>query len=314
MTLPVLSFFQPARNLAMLKSLGMDTFCGPEVENAKSLTPEAMAAGRAAWIKAALDLGVKVILKRPDPGPLPANCVGVMLSVDEPNGKWPTPVTAADLKAESDDLRRRYPGVPVYLSLAGDKIHSLNLSKPSDVQPYLDYAAVADFFTIDFYDRNRDATRYPDTFPGECVEILKKLTGKPVIPWLEMNDQQLKPIGGANRAPTPAEIELQFNTAIAKGADGIGWFSTCEAAKYGWGVTDPAKGDSYWPLIDRNGVSMQPQIDTVKRLSLSLKPIPAPAPSPEVAALQQKVADLDERLKAQDQRWQKLAAALTGGN
>jgi hypothetical protein len=274
--MPVLSFFQPARNIPMLADLGINTFCGPEVENAKSLTPEAFAVGALNWVKTTVDMGLKCILKRPPGIGLPHNCVGVMLSVDEPNAKWPTPVTAADLKAESDDFRNRFPGVPIYLSLAGDKIHSLNLSKPSDVQPYLDYATVADVLTIDFYSRNRDATRYPDTFPGECVEILKKITGKPVIPWLEHNDQQLKPIGGANRAPTPAEIEVQFNTAIAKGAAGIGWFSTCEAGKYGWGVTDPAKGDSYWPMIDRNGASMQPQIDTVKRLSLSLNPPPQP--------------------------------------
>jgi hypothetical protein len=312
MNLPVLSFFQPARNIAMQKALGMTVFCGPEVENWRALPPDVLAAKRAEWIKTTVDLGVKCILKAPAAGPLPANCVGVMLSVDEPNGKWPVPTTAADLKPESDDLRARYPGVKIYLSLAGDKILSLNPARPSEVQSYLDYATVADIFTIDFYSRNRDASRYPDTHPGDAVKKLITLTGKPVIPWLEHNDQQLKPIGGPNRAPTASEIQSQADWCLASGASGIGWFSTCEASKYGWGVTDPAKGDSFWPLIDRNGVSMQPQIDAVRRISLAMAP-PPPEPAPpieyatkeelavvanEVSTQEGEIAELTRRLDA----------------
>jgi hypothetical protein len=294
-TLPVLSFFQPARNIPMQAALGIDTFCGPTVENDKALPPAALAAGKVAWIKVTVDAGVKSIIKAPALGPLPPNCVGVMFAIDEVNGKWPVPVLAADLKAESDDYATRYPGVKRYLSLAGDKVLSADFTKPAQAKVYLDYAQVADVFTIDFYPRNRDAGRYPDTFPGDCVKKLAALTGKPVIPWIEHNDQQLKPIGGPNRAPTPTEIQAQVDWSIANGAAGIGWFSTCEAAKYGWGVTDPAKGDSFWPLIDRTGASMQPQIDVVAKISKSLAP-----PKPDsIASLTAKQAELEQNQKLQ---------------
>src|SRR5689334_11138335 len=62
-TLPVAVWFQPARNVAMLRALGVDTFVGPEVENAGAMSPDALAAARAAWVKVVADAGGRVILK-----------------------------------------------------------------------------------------------------------------------------------------------------------------------------------------------------------------------------------------------------------
>ena len=66
---------------------------------------------------------------------------------------------------------------------------------------------------------------------------------------------------------------------------------TCDSGKYGW----PA---SYMPLIDRAGVSMRPQYDAVRTISVALSGPPAPSPTtlPEVLALQSKVAALDAQI------------------
>jgi len=293
----VAAFFQPARNVPMLSAMGVNTFFGAEVENAKHITPEQFAAGRAIWIKAVQNAGAKCVLKGAT-GPLPPNCVGLLLSVDEPNGKLIPP---SALVAERDDLRARYPGVPIYLSLAGDKITSANFAKPDELKLYQDYGACADVLTVDWYSANRNATRYPMTFTGDAVAKLRQATGKPVLAWIECNDQILAPpppAGQVARAPTPDEIQQTVDWAMKQGAAGIGWFATCDRGKYGW-TPIPGKGDSYWPLIDRNEASIQPQIDRVKAIGLALNPavpIPSPVVDPAILALQQKLAETNANL------------------
>lgn len=286
-SIPVLAWNQPARNLPAMAAMGVTTVLGAEVQNGRNLAPDVLAAGKLAWIKASQDAGLSCILKAPT-GPLPVNCVGIILSIDEPNGKLIPP---AAMLGERDDLRARYPGVPILLSLAGDKITSANFSALDQVKLYQDYAALADVLTVDVYSFNRDATRYKPTWTADAVKTLKAVTGKPVIAWVEANDQQLKPIGGANRAPTPAEIKETVDAAVSAGAAGIGWFLTCDSGKYGW----PA---SYLPQLDRNGASMRPQYDAVRSISISLAgppvtPTPVVVTAPEVLALQTKVGELD---------------------
>lgn len=287
-TIPVLAWNQPARNLPAMAAMGVTTVLGAEVENGRNLAPDALAAGKLAWIKASQDAGLSCILKAPT-GPLPVNCVGIILSIDEPNGKLIPP---AAMLGERDDLRARYPGVPILLSLAGDKVTSANFRAADQVKLYQDYAALADVLTVDVYSFNRDATRYKPTWTADAVKTLKAVTGKPVIAWAEANDQQLKPIGGANRAPTPAEIKETVDAAVAAGASGIGWFFTCDSGKYGW-------PQSYLPQVDRNGASMRPQYDAVRSISISLAGPPVtPAPvvvTPlEVLALQARIAALEQ--------------------
>jgi hypothetical protein len=297
-SMPVLAWYQPAANVPTLVGMGVTTFVGEEVPNGRNLSPEALAAGKLAWRKAVADAGARCILKTPT-GPLPVNCVGIILSVDEPNAKGIPP---ASLLGERDDLRSRYPGTPILLSLAGDKITSANFRAADQVQLYKDYAACADVLTVDWYSKNRNASRYPVTFTADAVKTLIAITGKPVIAWVDANDQQLpnptsKTDGvhlDINRAPTPDEMKQTADAAIAAGASGVGWFLTCDSGKYGW-------PGSYLPLVDRNGVSMRPQYDAMRAISIDLagppvEPSPPVVTSPDVKALQQRVAQLEQNV------------------
>lgn len=287
-TQPTAIFFQPIRNVPMLAAKGINTFCGPEVENGRNLPADQLAIAQAAWIKAVGDVGGKVVLKRP-PAVLPAHCSGVMLTVDEPNGKSVLPAT---IRPESDAYRLAYPGKDIWLSLAGDKILSANFDKPTEAQLYRDYLALADVISINFYNRNRNASRYPDTHTGDIIAKLVKLVpGKRVLPWLENNDQQLPapPAGqGFNRAPTPAEMQAQADDSRTKGGWGRGWFATCDSGKYGW----PA---SYWPMVDRSGQSMEAQYRMMEVLARQLNPIPPPSTQP---TLESRVAELERKMMA----------------
>lgn len=280
-TTPVAAFFQPERNIPLLASWGINTFFGPEVESPKNLTPLAIVAKEQQWIEATRRANAWCVLKRPI-GDLPDNCYGVCLSVDEPNGKQILP-TDPRLVNEAADYRLRYPSAPIFLSLAGDKVHSANFLRAHESQLYLDYAALCDVMTVNFYSANRNVTRYPMRFTAEACKKLSILVGKPVWPWIECNDQQLpppKPADGVNRAPTPEEIDDTVLQCVQAFVPGIGFFFTCDSGKYGWGVgnTDFAtRGDSYLPLIDRNGASMKPQYDKVAEIAKRLAPPPAPA-------------------------------------
>lgn len=315
-SIPVLAWNQPARNLPAMVAMGVTTVTGPEIENGNHLAPDVLAAQQLAWIKGTQDLGLRCILRKPT-GPLPVNCIGILFSIDEANGKLIPP---SALLGERDDLRARYPGTPLLLNLSGDKITSANFRAADQVQLYKDYAALCDVLMVDWYSKNRNADRYPVTLTADAVKTLKAVTGKPVIAWVEANDQQLKPIGAGtvNRAPTPAEIKETVDAAVAAGASGIGWFFTCDSGKYGWPV-------SFLPQVDRNGVSMRPQYDAVRAISIGLAgapvtPAPGPTTAPEVLALQRDAAELkanqinqalqiEELTKAraaQDARWQRF--------
>jgi hypothetical protein len=310
-TLPVLSFFEPARNIAMLTATGVTVHCGPEIENRKGMTPAAVAAKEAEWLKAVADAGAKCVLKNPT-GPLPAHCVGVILNDDEPNAKNVPPAT---VKAESDALRAAYPGVTVFLSLAGDKILSANLRRPAELANLQGYLACADVVTANFYSKNRNATRYPTTHTGDIVKTIKAVDPRvKVVPWVEINDQRLPVptsqtvpgVTDVNREPTPDEIKSTVDNAIAMGADGIGWFATCDSGKYGWGTV----GDSYWPLVNRKGESIQPQLDMVASISRALTgaapgPLPDPPPADDrdaaIARLSRELADAERRAATAEQ-------------
>jgi hypothetical protein len=296
---PIGSFFQPIRNLDLLKSLGVTVFYGPEVENPKGHTPESMRVARLTWIAAATDRGT-VVLKSPTPEELAlagAKCVGLLLDIDEPNGKGKT---AADLKDNFDRLRALDPSKPVFLSLAGDKVTSANFNRANEFQLYKDFASVCDVFTVNAYSMNRNASRYPTTWTGDAVKKLEPF-GKPVWAWVEHNDQRLpdpKPADGINREPTPEEIKATVDYALAQGAVGIGWFSTCDSGKYGW-------PQSYLPMVNRKGESMAPQFAMMAQIA-GVVPPPATQPStqpsttrpadPDLAALRGEVSDLRTRL------------------
>jgi hypothetical protein len=316
---PVLSFFEPARNIPMLTAMGIKVHCGPEIENRKGMTPAAVAAKEAEWIKAVADAGAKCVLKNPT-GPLPSHCIGVILNDDEPNAKNVPPAT---VKVESDALRAAYPGTTIYMSLAGDKILSANLRKPAELANLQGYLACADVVTANFYSKNRNATRYPTTHTGDIVKTIKAVDSRvKVIPWIELNDQRLpaptsQTVPGTtdvNREPTPDEIKATVDNALAMGADGIGWFATCDSGKYGWGTV----GDSYWPLVNRNGASIQPQIDMVATISQSLNPSLPPLPddpAPDakdalIAELQRQVADAEKRAETAADQYAVCAARV----
>lgn len=298
---PVAVWFQPTRNVPMLRALGVDTFIGPEVESPRSLTPEQLAAAQVAWIKAVADAGAKCILKNP-PAQLPGHCVGVMLTDAEANRNNTGPSDA--MKAEAARYRAAYPGVPIFVDLAGDKISSANFDRAWEKQVYVDYGAISDVAIVNSYPMNRNANRYPLTWTADVAKKYAAATGDAVWPAVEMNDQRLAPPttpGDVNRAPTPDEIQKQVDACLANNAAGIVWFATCDSGKYGWGTgnTDFAtRGDSYWPLIDRNGVSMAAQIAKVGEISKALtgkQPTTVPTTNPST---QPTLADLQRDLDA----------------
>lgn len=271
---PTAAFFQPARNLPALADMGVTVCAGPEVENASNLAPAALVAGGVAWMTMAAAVGLGVVIKRPWLyGTLPVNVVGFMLTVDEPNSKQ---IPAAALKPEYDQLRALNPTMPIFLSLAGQNITSANFAKPAELQAMKDYLAICDVVTVDCYPMNANASHYKPTWPADAVAKIRTVSNIPVWVWLENNDQQLNPpkLPDVNRAPTPAEIQQSVDAAVAAGANGIGWFTTCAAGKYGW-------PNSYLPQVDRNGASMAPQYAVCKAIGLARKPAaPAPVPPP----------------------------------
>lgn len=258
-----LAWFQPANNFQVLKDMGITTMVGPEI-GTPPITDQAK------WSKAAADLGLSVILKHPV-DPLPPNCIGLMLTKDEPNRLGIPP---AQLKPEYDDFKHRYPNLPVWLSLAGGNITSANFDKPAEKQLYADYAAVCDILTTNWYAKNRNANRYPLSFTRDSINKLRQVTTKPIYAWIECNDQNLDtpPAPDINRMPTPDEISQTVGFIDPSGnstnkADGIGWFTTCQKGTYGW-------PQSYLPTVDRIGVSTAPQYAKVKEINASLNPVP----------------------------------------
>lgn len=280
------AWFQPRENFAAMAKMGINCIVGPELTNPP-------VGDIVSWSGAAA-AGMSVVLKNPTgtaiPGLNPLLAM-FMLSVDEPNepkGNSP-PVPASALKPESDLLRKNFPNAMIWLSLGGDKLIYDGFPNATDKQALLDYAAICDVLTVDFYSANRNASRYPMTHTAKAVANLKALTGKPIYAWLECNDQQLDPpkAPDINRAPTPGEMLATANAAMAAGAAGVGWFFTCQSGAYKW-------PQSFLPMVDRHGASMQPQYDEVKAINAMLNPVtPAPVPAPPVLTVEQRLAKLE---------------------
>jgi hypothetical protein len=214
-----------------MAALGINCAVGPELENPPRCTV-------AEWAAEADRVGMSVILKNPV-APLPSNCIGLLTKTDEPNGKGVTP---AQVKLEADALRPF--GLPIHLSLAGDKVTSANFDKPAEAQLYRDYLACCDFAWVNAYSMNRNSTRYPLTWTADAVAKLASLgTPAKIAAWIECSDQKLTPPPpppGVARGPTPGEIGAEAGAAVACGAAMIGWFATSSRGAYGW----PA---SFWP-------------------------------------------------------------------
>lgn len=307
-------WFQPARNVPMLAGMGIDVFLGPEVENAKNLSAADLAARRLAWIKAVAEANGRCVLKRNAAElaalpPLPAHCIGLLLDADEPNRNNTGPTDA--LRTESAKLRAAYPGVKIWLSLAGARISSANFTRAHELAVYQEYAKVADVFLINFYSKNLNADRYSIGMTGDIVRKLKEATGREVVACVEMNDQQLPlpPAGeGGNRTPTPTEISDTVGYAMNSGAAGIVWFATQDKGKYGW-TPVPGKGDSYWPLIDRAGKSIDAQLRMVTAVSQGLAPA---APAATLADVILMVNEQSKQIALLRARVERQSAILEG--
>ncbi len=263
---PIATWTQPIRNLPAQAALGVTVVWGPELEGGSGQTAQQ-------WCDAALAAGLGVITKN-QTLPVPSNCIGFYHAKDEPNQTGPGHVDPAQLKPEYDRLKLLAPNLPVFISLAGDKLLYPDFPNPADRALYLGYAAVCDAFTVNFYSANRNASRYPMNMTARAVANLIALTGKPVHAWIECNDQELGPPAppDVNREPTPAEMMDTVDHAMAAGAAGFGWFGVCARAKHGW-------PENYWPLTNRSGASMQLQYDQCKAIAAKYNP-PPPEPGP----------------------------------
>lgn len=288
MSKPAVAFFQPASNFSTLATMGINTVAGPEPTGTDQATFAAQAA----------TFGLSVILKDPV-APLPPNCVGLLLTVDEPNepkGNNP-PIPAAALKPNFDALRALSQTLPIYLTLGGDRFLYPGFPNTADKALLLGYAGLGEGirFAVDFYPANK-SSKYPMNFPALARSNLSAFTGRMVYPILETNDQQLgppTPPPGAppetNGAPTPDQIKQQFDAA---GGFGAWWFFTCPNLKgQGW----PAK---YLPPVDRNGVSMAPQYAMVKQCNAILNPALEGPPPIAPRTLADVDADLQSLKKA----------------
>lgn len=280
------SWTQPIRNFAEQQRLGASVMWGPELEGGSGQTAQQ-------WCDAADKLGLKVITKN-QTLPLPPNCIGFWHAQDEPNKTPPLPASA--MQAEYNRLKAMAPDLPVYMSLAGDKLLYDNFPNATDRTYYLSLAKVCNAFWVNFYSKNRNANRYPTSQTAKAVKNLIDLCQIPVYFWYECNDQELKEVKppDTDREPTPAEMMETVDLAMAAGALGFGTFGVCKKAKHGW-------PENYWPLTNRNGVSMQPQYDTVK--AINNKYTAAPAPIPPVVPTN---AELDQRLKVIEDKWEAI--------
>jgi hypothetical protein len=291
MTKPTLAWFQPAANFAAIAAMGHTAVSGPEPAGSD----------QNGWAAAAKAAGLSVILKNPR-FPLPDNCIGMMLSIDEPNEPKNNnpPVLAAALQPEFGRLRASAPLLPIYLTLGGDRLLYGGFPSAADRQMYQDYAALGDVtFAVDFYPCNR-SSKYPMNFPAMAVANIRALTGKPVIAILEANDQQLgRPgPGETNGMPTPQQIQQQATAALDAGSAGLWWFYTCQAAKYGW-------PGSYLPQVDRNLASTAPQYAMVKQINALLNPGLEGPPATATPTNDQ----LNARLTAIENRFNAMIAA-----
>ncbi len=254
---------QPTRNHASQAAIGVTCVWGPEIESGSGITAQQ-------WCDSAKAMSLHVITKN-QTAPVPTNCVGFYHPQDEPNSTGAKHVDPIKLKPEYDRLKLLAPNLPVFISLAGDKIADPNGIRPQDVQMYLDYAAVCDAVTVNFYSANR-SNKYPMRMTAIAVKNwldLCKANGlnKPIYAWIECNDQELSPPAPpeTNREPTPQEMSDTVDAALIAGASGVGWFGVCSRAKHGW-------PENYWPMTNRNGVSMQPQYDMCKSIAERLNP------------------------------------------
>lgn len=259
---PVATWTQPVHNLALQAALGVIVAWGPEIEGGSSVTPQQ-------WCDEAKKVGLSVITKNQTIS-IPSNCIGFYHANDEPNQTGAGHVEPLKLKPEYDRLKLIAPNLPVFISLAGDKLLYTNFPNPIDRQLYLDYAKVCDAFTVNFYSKNRNASRYPTTQTALAVSNLIALCQKPVWAWVECNDQELgvPTLPDVNREPTPQEMSDTVDAAILAGASGFGWFGVCSRAKHGWPM-------NYWPDTNRNGVSMKPQYDMCRTLATKYNPQPS---------------------------------------
>lgn len=287
----IATWTQPVRNLPSQAALGVNTVWGPEIESGSGVTAQQ-------WCDAAKAASLSVITKN-QTFPVPSNCVGFWHPQDEPN-KTP-PLDPAVLKPEYDRLHLLAPNLPVYISLAGDKVVYPNFPNPQDRAYYLKLSTVCDRFTVNFYSANR-SNKYPMSMTATAVKNIIALTGKPVDVWIECNDQELsKPVlPEVNGAPTPDQITEQVTLAMQAGASGFGWFGVCSRAapRVGW----PA---AYWPPTDRNGVSMQPQYDRCREIALKYNP---PVPTPPIETKDQ---EQDRRIATLEARLQMIGVAAT---
>lgn len=280
----IATWTQPIRNFKTQKELGVNTLWGPEFEGGSSTTAQQ-------YCDAALALDLAVITKN-QTAPVPSNCVGFWHAQDEPNKTPPLPASA--MKAEYDRLKLLAPNLPVHMSLAGDKLIYDNFPNTTDRAYYLSLAKVCDAFWVNFYSKNRNANRYPTSNTAKAVKNLIDLCGLPVYAWIECNDQELREVKppDTDREPTPQEIMDTVDQVVAAGAKGFGWFGVCKKAKHGW-------PENYWPLANRNGVSMQPQYDMCKTIANKYNPVPVPGPVPptqeaRIAALETDVKELKD--------------------
>lgn len=315
---PLPVFYQPERFFPAMKDLAYNILVGPNVENESALAknnPAELLRLQQQWIDKGAAAGFGLIVKTPWLFKLNANVVGFTYSVDEPNIKFaPGPsdgikriYTGLDLKPEFDKLRALDPSKPILLTLAGGQVTSQvkvgNRDYDAQVAYYKGFAAVSDIWAFDVYSLNRDATRYKTSWSADVVKILRGLSSNPVWLWYETNDQKLKDsVNG--RAPTPAEIIETITLSQQAGASGFGGFFTSDTGAFGW-------PGSFFPQVDRNGVSVVPQYDAIRSFNkinastiitpplgegpIVVDPNPKPLPAP---SLEDRVALLEAMVKA----------------
>jgi hypothetical protein len=298
----VACYQQPVQNLATWRARGCNAVVGPELGNPPRLTVRQYcdaAAREGLWI-----IGNRKLLEA---NYRPANLLASALD-DEPDASnHNTP--PALVRAQAEAFRRLAPDVPVWLNLAGDRITSAGAK---DAQNYADWIAAADVVSEDWYPINRQFARYPIALKGQALEYLKSKGARALWDVVECNWQKLNKADKRGRGPTADEIEQQVNLALAKGATGIVYFSTCDSGAYGWPQSyDPTESEQALRITAINA-RLNPPAATQPTTAPSPQPSPAPAPpvAVDVVALQAKVEEQARAIAALADRQRRFDEAL----
>lgn len=221
------------------------------------------------------------------------------------SGKWAGWTDPAVLEARYKLCKDNAPDVPVFTNFAGP---SLSNEYYTDAAGHRRYLNSSDVVGHDWYPKNKNAARYPNShvvLPMRKLALPAFLPAKggawPQIVFIECSNQGIAKEG---RCPTPDDMQEQVDLAVANGAVGICWFA--HSFNIGW----PAG----WDGVPPENVARMIEINR-KLAGEPAPPDPKPEPEPEPAPdpVGRKVDELAVQVAALSKEVAAVKAALEKG-